>query len=1094
MRPRRALASQLFEPCERIAHGCLLVMENGYVDRAEAAPLLPNIGEAASTGGEHGPDGPSNAEGREGVASAWPWQRGSTKTLRNLLGKFAEVFSNELVAKALDDQVRRDALAKRGTRDDSGRTLVDARWKMVSKSVGVAQSGLFSVASDARRADTERARLKTWQKCYDEEGLGNSLQPLLKEAISQEQRRTGLLLRAAENEVLVQLQTQLAAAMDEVGSDLKATERDEAQREVRKGLVALNELRFKLKETVRVASLCTRETHRLNDSLAILPQVAAGGGSAHATVVVSLLVGIHGLLEDWRAKQLDFVRELKERAASLEQLAPSFETLTSFLVAATRLVKSKSALPPHTVRLLESVLREAAQTLSPGSDRVLEVVLGIMSCFKKTQKGTWFEDHVRVMLVNDSARLAWLQSQDGEELPERSGTVTDAQRRLDAQKQAAAAKRSRVKKMKRLDDQLWGQVAQYEVAVKTSDKRGAGTDANVYVVFYGVDADSGEIPLYVAGDSGDKFERDALDVFIVNSLWVGEIMKLRVGHDAVGLGSGWHLEKIIVHDCLGHTYFFPCDQWLDTGVHHSKKQIHRELIPLDKIAVHQTYMQPGEEPTCRKLTTYRIKVFTGNQKGAGTDANVRIMLFGEFGYSGPWVLSRPYHDDFERGKIDDFQFEAVCLGKLYSIQIGHDGTGSITGGEDWYLEQVAIADAAFDELFIFPCKRWLGGKMGGGDETAEVLLTCVGQAGTNTAYEIDVTTGDKLGAGTDSNVKICLYGTERDSGWHPLEQSMTHRDKFEARNTDKFLIEIPYIGDIRRCTICHDGWGLGAGWHLDRIKVKNIIDGKTYEFPCDRWLDSASGDRQIMRDLIERKKGSQRLVPGIGQGKRRHLTKYKVIVITGMVKDSDTDANVTITFHGAHGRSGPWRLKQKQKSFQKGQMDTFTLELAFLGELKAIKIGHDGKRPSSAWYLETVFVADELNGGEWEFECRSWLDEKLSQDGKRAKLLPGRRSNFSQQTEWAKDNSKKLMTEFLDRLNLGKYASKFEQHEIDPDVLPAVTDQHLIKMGMPLEERARMLAAIGHSKKAEQRRHDDDLEATMQTIKNANGSGIAGAV
>jgi hypothetical protein len=28
----------------------------------------------------------------------------------------------------------------------------------------------------------------------------------------------------------------------------------------------------------------------------------------------------------------------------------------------------------------------------------------------------------------------------------------------------------------------------------------------------------GEIPLFVAGDTGDKFERDALDVFVVNSM------------------------------------------------------------------------------------------------------------------------------------------------------------------------------------------------------------------------------------------------------------------------------------------------------------------------------------------------------------------------------------------------------------------------------------------------------------------------------------------------------------------------------------------------------------------------------------------------
>jgi hypothetical protein len=170
---------------------------------------------------------------------------------------------------------------------------------------------------------------------------------------------------------------------------------------------------------------------------------------------------------------------------------------------------------------------------------------------------------------------------------------------------------------------------------------------------------------------------------------------------------------------------------------------------------------------------------------------------------------------------------------------------------------VAIKDVDTEQLYIFPCKRWLGGKMGGGDTTAEVLLTSVGQAGNVTAYQIDVYTGDVLGAGTDSNVKIRLYGTKGDSSWLSLSSSMTHSDKFERNNIDEFLVEVPFLGAIKRCTICHDGWGLGAGWHLERITVQNLVDGGEFEFPANRWLDAGGGDRQIMRDLIQRKRGEQ---------------------------------------------------------------------------------------------------------------------------------------------------------------------------------------------------------------------------------------------
>ena len=347
---------------------------------------------------------------------------------------------------------------------------------------------------------------------------------------------------------------------------------------------------------------------------------------------------------------------------------------------------------------------------------------------------------------------------------------------------------------------------------------------------------------------------------------------------------------------------------------------------------------------------------------------------------------------------------AAVASQSCSLQIGHDGRGM---GADWQLEQVAIKDAITSELAIFPCKQWLGGEMGGGDATAEVLLTCVGQAGNVTAYQIYVFTSDKFGAGTDSKVKIRLYGTVRDSGWLSLHSSMTHSDKFERNNEDQFLvrstllvrnpeclgfnastwehwgakvctlcrqIEVPFLGSIKRCTIAHDGWGLGAGWHLDRIKVVNLVDEGEYDFPCDRWLDNGSGDRQLMRDLIQRKKGVQHVVPGLSLGKASHLTKYKIVVFTGQVKGAGTDANVTVVLYGDHGRSGPWRLDTRMHDdFERAQIDTFYVEAAFLGELKAIKIGHDGAGGSSSWYLETVVVRDELNGGEWEFECRAWL-------------------------------------------------------------------------------------------------------------------------
>ncbi|NXI51264.1 LOXH1 protein, partial [Chloroceryle aenea] len=84
-----------------------------------------------------------------------------------------------------------------------------------------------------------------------------------------------------------------------------------------------------------------------------------------------------------------------------------------------------------------------------------------------------------------------------------------------------------------------------------------------------------------------------------------------------------------------------------------------------------------EESQARNLTEYTIKVYTGDKRGAGTDANVHIILFGNEDKSEVFQLSQSleHQDPFERGKVDTFKIMTNRLGSLHSIEIGHDGKG-----------------------------------------------------------------------------------------------------------------------------------------------------------------------------------------------------------------------------------------------------------------------------------------------------------------------------------------------------------------------------------------------------------------------------------
>jgi hypothetical protein len=65
-----------------------------------------------------------------------------------------------------------------------------------------------------------------------------------------------------------------------------------------------------------------------------------------------------------------------------------------------------------------------------------------------------------------------------------------------------------------------------------------------------------------------------------------------------------------------------------------------------------------------------VDVITGDLSGAGTDANVFLIIFGEYGDSGEIALknSETYKDKFERGHTDVFMLsDILSLGKVSLI-------------------------------------------------------------------------------------------------------------------------------------------------------------------------------------------------------------------------------------------------------------------------------------------------------------------------------------------------------------------------------------------------------------------------------------------
>ena len=64
-------------------------------------------------------------------------------------------------------------------------------------------------------------------------------------------------------------------------------------------------------------------------------------------------------------------------------------------------------------------------------------------------------------------------------------------------------------------------------------------------MLYGQDGrDSGILKLATSETHRDKFERGHNDRFKIEAIGLGDISKIRIGHDGTKSGAGWHLEKV----------------------------------------------------------------------------------------------------------------------------------------------------------------------------------------------------------------------------------------------------------------------------------------------------------------------------------------------------------------------------------------------------------------------------------------------------------------------------------------------------------------------------------------------------------------------
>ncbi|XP_077798945.1 oxygen-regulated protein 1 isoform X2 [Macaca mulatta] len=499
---------------------------------------------------------------------------------------------------------------------------------------------------------------------------------------------------------------------------------------------------------------------------------------------------------------------------------------------------------------------------------------------------------------------------------------------------------------------------EWKVLVLTGN---TGTRANVTLWVYGDKGVTG--PISLRKDSSEQlFLPGQEDEFQVEIRSIGNIYKIRIGHDGTSEQPEWKLQRVTMQ----HT---KSKKILDFAAN-----VRLSRIQADGDVVCELPVVKGGQAIF-PLVRYQVDVYTGKLKHAETESEVFLCLFGERGDSGLRLLYKSNMQvKFQRGQIDKFQVAAVSLGKLQKVLLRCEASDK---SQYWYCEQVVVREPGTTSKSIFTCQRWLP-FMSQGIIHSEIELYLqemqinhqpkIQEEANDGDWKVTIVTGDPENAGTTATVFLYVYGETKCSG--PIILGSGKYQLFNSNPADIFKINLKDIGEIYKIRIGHDNTGKNPRWYLEEVRLGNIATNELFCLPVDSWIAENENDGDLWKEI-----------PIMGTKKAPlPVVLYEIRIYTGTMLGAETESNVFINLIGTRGDSGKRRLHQSKNNeikFQRGQVDIFSIKAVSLGKLKKVLISHDGTGPGNGWFLGSIVVKseDEDSNEEVLFPCNRWLDE-----------------------------------------------------------------------------------------------------------------------
>jgi len=235
-----------------------------------------------------------------------------------------------------------------------------------------------------------------------------------------------------------------------------------------------------------------------------------------------------------------------------------------------------------------------------------------------------------------------------------------------------------------------------------------------------------------------------------------------------------------------------------------------------------------------RSTRYDVVVQTSSKRGAETDNNVYLTLYGSGTRFDFGVLDKPRRNDFERGRRDHFSSYGRDIGDIECIKL------YARKDDRWLFDWISVQSIGHKkQTFHNTASVWLSSDKSEGRDSMKLCTK-----DRKTTYSIDVKTASLRHAGTD-NIKLFLTVLGSDGNVNLGELDNHGINDFEKGSVDTFHKNgFRSVGTIKCITlqVYRDD-----AWLFDWIYVKSGNYNKKFHNRRHIWLSSdySEGSRRL---------------------------------------------------------------------------------------------------------------------------------------------------------------------------------------------------------------------------------------------------------